>query len=176
MESRCRFVNPLDRAAEVFTGLKMDQTAQRNAVLVYVALKDRQLALYGDKGIHEKVGDAFWNAQVRMILSHFYKENYAEGIAKVVGEIGEALHSTSLTIRIRILMSCLTTSSMEGEGNPIIKLTDAMKKILSILLLFALSGGASAFCPAGPRPARSAAAGQRYSPCDDSRPGVGLGT
>jgi len=63
VESRCRFVNPLDRAAEVFTGLKMDQTAQRNAVLVYVALKDRQLALYGDKGIHEKVGDAFWNTR-----------------------------------------------------------------------------------------------------------------
>jgi uncharacterized membrane protein len=93
VESRCRFVNPLDRATEVFAGLKMDQTAQRNAVLVYVALKDRQLALYGDKGIHEKVGDAFWSDQVKLILSHFYKENYTEGIARVVGEIGEALHS-----------------------------------------------------------------------------------
>ena len=93
VESRCRFVNPLDRATEVFAGLKMDQTAQRNAVLVYVALKDRQLAIYGDKGIHEKVGDAFWDAQVGLILSHFSRENYAEGIARVVGEIGEALRS-----------------------------------------------------------------------------------
>lgn len=93
VEGRCRFVNPLDRAAEIFTGLKMDQTAQRNAVLVYVALKDRQLALYGDKGIHEKVGDTFWNAQIGLILSHFSKENYAEGIARVVGEIGNALHT-----------------------------------------------------------------------------------
>jgi len=93
VESRCRFVNPLDRAAEVFAGLKMDQTAQRNAVLVYVALKDRQLALYGDKGIHEKVGDTFWNTQIGLILSHFSRENYAEGIAGVVGEIGEALRS-----------------------------------------------------------------------------------
>jgi uncharacterized membrane protein len=92
VESRCRFVNPLDRAVEVFTGLKMDQTAQRNAVLVYVALKDRQLALYGDKGIHEKVGSEFWSDRVRIILFHFYKEDYAEGIARVVGEIGEALH------------------------------------------------------------------------------------
>jgi uncharacterized membrane protein len=92
-ESRCRFVNALDRAAEVFTGLKMQQTAARNAVLVYVALKDRQLALYGDKGIHEKVGDEFWNEKVKLILSHFYKANYAEGIARVVGEIGEALHT-----------------------------------------------------------------------------------
>jgi uncharacterized membrane protein len=91
VESRCRFVNPLDRAREVFASLKMDQTAARNGVLVYVALKDRQLALFGDQGIHEKVGDGFWNEQVRIILSHFYKANYAEGIARVVGEIGEGL-------------------------------------------------------------------------------------
>lgn len=93
VESRCRYVNPLDRAAEVFAGLKMEQTDARNAVLVYVALKDRQLALFGDKGIHEKVGDTFWNEQVRLILSHFNKANYAGGIARVVEEIGEALRT-----------------------------------------------------------------------------------
>jgi uncharacterized membrane protein len=91
VESRCRYVDPLDRAVEVFAGLKMDQTTARNAVLVYVALKDRQLAIYGDSGIHEKVGDAFWNEQVRLILSHFNKADYAEGIARVVGELGTAL-------------------------------------------------------------------------------------
>jgi uncharacterized membrane protein len=91
VESRCRFVNPLDRATEVFAGLKMEQTAARNGVLVYVALKDRQLALFGDKGIHEKVGDVFWNEAVKLILSHFNKANYAEGIAGVVRDIGEAL-------------------------------------------------------------------------------------
>ena len=54
-------------------------------------------------------------------------------------------------------MSCLTTSSMEGERNPIIKLTDAMKKILSILLLSALATGQALFAqqvPARPDPPR----------------------
>lgn len=92
VESRCRFVDPIDRATEIFAGLKMQETAARNAVLVYVALKDRQLAIFGDKGIHEKVGTAFWNENVKLILSHFYKANYAEGIARVVTEIGEALY------------------------------------------------------------------------------------
>ena len=91
VESRCRYVDPLDRAAEVFAGLHMEKTAARNGVLVYVALKDRQLALFGDKGIHEKVGDAFWNQQVTRILSHFNKADYSGGIATVVAEIGEAL-------------------------------------------------------------------------------------
>ncbi|HZE83295.1 MAG TPA: TPM domain-containing protein [Puia sp.] len=91
VESRCRYVDPLDRAAEVFANLKMEQTDARNAVLVYVALKDRQLALLGDKGIHEKVGDAFWNEKVRLILSHFNKADYAGGLSRIMEEVGEAL-------------------------------------------------------------------------------------
>ena len=91
VESRCRYMDPLDRAAEVFANLKMEQTDARNAVLVYVALKDRQLALLGDKGIHEKVGDAFWNEKVKLILSHFNKTDYAEGLQHIMKEIGEAL-------------------------------------------------------------------------------------
>ena len=93
VERRCRYVDPLDRAAEVFGQLKMEQTAARNGVLVYVALKDRQLAIYGDRGIHEKVGDEFWGRQVGLILSHFNKANYAMGIAQVVSSIGEALQT-----------------------------------------------------------------------------------
>ena len=92
VESRCRFVDPLDRATELFATLKMEKTAARNGVLVYVALRDRQLALFGDKGIHEKVGQVFWAQQVRTILSHFNKADYAGGIAGVVTGIGEALH------------------------------------------------------------------------------------
>jgi uncharacterized membrane protein len=91
VESHCRFVHPLDRATEVFHQLKMEQTSSRNAVLLYVAMKDRQLALYGDKGIHEKVGDGFWNEKVKIILSHFNKANYGEGMARIIKEIGEAL-------------------------------------------------------------------------------------
>lgn len=91
IESRCRFVDPVDRAKEVFHRLKMEATTERNAVLLYVAMKDRQLALWGDTGIHEKVGDAFWSAQVKEILSHFTRDNYAEGISRVITEVGQML-------------------------------------------------------------------------------------
>jgi uncharacterized membrane protein len=93
VESRCRYVNPMHRAAEIFAGLNMEKTAARNGVLVYVALKDRQLALFGDEGINRKVGSAFWNEQVRNILAHFNKADYAGGIARVVAEIGSALQT-----------------------------------------------------------------------------------
>ena len=91
IESKCKFIDPLDRALEIFAELKMEKTEYRNAVLLYVALKDRQLAVYADKGIHEKVGDQFWQDVVKKILSHLNKENYADGISQCIKEIGEAL-------------------------------------------------------------------------------------
>ncbi len=91
IEGKCRFVKPVDRAIELFTQLKMEATTQRNAVIVYVAVTDRQLAVYGDEGIHQKVGDIFWNEAVQKMLQHFNLKNYAAGIALVVTEIGSAL-------------------------------------------------------------------------------------
>lgn len=91
IENRCRFVNPVDRAKEIFEKLHMEATRQRNAVLLYVAMKDKQLAIWGDQGIHDKVGDAYWNGQVKTILQHFRKENHAAGIADMVKEIGTVL-------------------------------------------------------------------------------------
>jgi uncharacterized membrane protein len=91
VESRCRFVDPLDRAAEIFFALQMDRTADRNGVLVYVATKDRQLAVLGDEGIHKIVGTEFWMKEVKEMIDEFHADHYATGIAKVVMEIGEAL-------------------------------------------------------------------------------------
>jgi len=91
VEGRCKFVDPLDRAVQVFQTLKMEATAYRNAVLVYVAIKDRQLAIFADEGIYAKAGAAFWNEAVATMLRHFNKNNYGQGIATVVHEIGNSL-------------------------------------------------------------------------------------
>lgn len=92
IESRCKFVNPLERAAEIFYTLKMEQTAERNAVLIYLAVKDRQLALFADEGIHTRTGKEYWKNAVQQMLAHFNRENYAAGTLAVISEIGEALH------------------------------------------------------------------------------------
>jgi uncharacterized membrane protein len=91
VESRCRFVDAIDRATEVFTMLKMEQTKGHNAVLIYLAVKDRQLAIFGDYAIHEKVGEEFWQKEVRLMLSQFQKDHYSEAMVKVIHEIGAAL-------------------------------------------------------------------------------------
>ena len=77
VESHCSYMDAIDRAKEIFADLKMYETADRNAVLVYVALKDKQLAVFGDEGIHSKLGNEYWNTEVRKMISRFNKENYA---------------------------------------------------------------------------------------------------
>ncbi len=91
VESHCRFVDPLDRASEVFQILKMGATAGHNAVLLYLAVKDRQLAIFGDSAIHEKVGEEFWKKNVVHMLSLFQKDHYVDAVVKVIHEIGDAL-------------------------------------------------------------------------------------
>lgn len=91
IENRCEYVNPLNRAQELFFNLKMDQTAERNGVLVYIAMKDRQLAVFGDEGIHQKVGSGFWNEEIKKMLAEFRQQHYADGLAAIIEDIGGAL-------------------------------------------------------------------------------------
>ena len=69
----------------------MQHTAQRNAVLLYIAMDDRQLALFADEGIYQAVGTAYWDTAVKNMLAHFSKDNISNGIEHCIGEVGEAL-------------------------------------------------------------------------------------
>jgi uncharacterized membrane protein len=91
VESRCRYVDPIHRAAELFFGLKMEMTDQRNAVLVYLAMRDHQFAVFADEGIYREMGADYWNEEAAKMLDAFKKESYADGLVTVVKDIGEAL-------------------------------------------------------------------------------------
>jgi len=93
VESHCRFVDALDRAKQVFFSLQMEATEFRNAVLVYVAIKDHQLAVFADEGIYQKAGADYWNQAVKQMLLHFNANDYGAGIAAVVSNIGQTLEA-----------------------------------------------------------------------------------
>jgi len=93
VESRCAYVDPMDRAQEIFLSLGMEKTKQHNGVLLYVALKDRQFAILGDKGIHDKVGDHFWQKEAHLLKVHFSQQRVVEGMEECIKEIGESLHT-----------------------------------------------------------------------------------
>lgn len=91
VESKCRYVDAIDRAQEIFFSLKMNETELRNATLVYVAVKHKQVAIYGDEGIHQKVGEKYWKDVVEKMLLHFKKEKLVDGICQGIYDLGEAL-------------------------------------------------------------------------------------
>ena len=91
LESRCRYIDPLYRAAEIFFGLQMDNTDERNAVLVYVAMRDHQFAIFADEGIYKEMGKEYWNAEASKMLEAFKQESYADGLVTIINDIGEAL-------------------------------------------------------------------------------------
>lgn len=92
VESRCKYVDALDRAKEIFTKLQMGKTELRNGVLFYIAIKDKQLAILADKGIHEATGgDKYWKDAVKDILSVFSKDSVVTGITASINKIGAAL-------------------------------------------------------------------------------------
>lgn len=91
VEHRCRFVDAMDRALEVFGRLQMHRTKYRNGVLLYVAVRDRQFAILGDEGINLKVGAHFWNTEATALRSQFSQMHFVEGISACVRSIGAAL-------------------------------------------------------------------------------------
>lgn len=94
VESRCSYVDPMDRAKEVFFKLKMERTEEHNAVLIYVALRDRQMALYGDEGIYRKTGgDPYWKFELDLMRRFFQEGRIGDGIAHCALNIGKALAS-----------------------------------------------------------------------------------
>jgi len=92
MESRLKKdISPLDRAVEVFEKLEMHNTELRNGILIYVALDDKKFAIFGDKGINEKVGDDFWEKEKDEMGNYFGRGEIIEGIMYFIGRIGEKL-------------------------------------------------------------------------------------
>jgi uncharacterized membrane protein len=90
IEDKCKG-NVLDRAADVFAMLKMQKTEQRNGVLFYLALADKQFAILGDAGINAVVPENFWESIKEAMLAHFKNSEFAEGLVTGVEMAGEKL-------------------------------------------------------------------------------------
>ncbi len=84
-------MDPVDRAKEIFYKLKMQNTNERNAVLLYIAMDHRELALFADEGIYQRAGAAYWDNAVKNMITYFTKENISNGIESCVQQIGETL-------------------------------------------------------------------------------------
>jgi uncharacterized membrane protein len=92
IESTNPLMDPLERAAIVFSDLKMQNTENRNAVLIYIAYTDKEFALYGDAACYNTFPKNFWHKEALELSKHFYFKKYKQGLIKCVQDIGASLH------------------------------------------------------------------------------------
>ena len=81
----------LKSAAKVFRKLNMHETAERNGVLIYIATLSHKVAVIGDEGIHQKLGQEFWEQLVARLIAQFKADRKAEALAACIVECGEQL-------------------------------------------------------------------------------------
>ncbi|MEM6629457.1 MAG: TPM domain-containing protein [Bacteroidota bacterium] len=91
LENHCTANEVMERAWELFHELEMGETALRNGVLIYLAVRDHSFAVIADKGIHEKVEPNFWESEVGTMSAHFKKGEFKLGIIKAIQDIGQKL-------------------------------------------------------------------------------------
>ena len=81
----------LERAQKKFIQLGMQKTAERNAVLIFVAPRVQKFAVVGDEGVHEKCGEKFWQELVARMREHFLRENFTEALLEAIEATGALL-------------------------------------------------------------------------------------
>jgi uncharacterized membrane protein len=90
IEQKCD-IDVYEHALDVFHILKMDNTIQRNGVLIYLAVDNKSFVIIGDQGINNIVGADFWNSTRDKIATQFKSGNFKQGIIEGVTEAGKAL-------------------------------------------------------------------------------------
>jgi uncharacterized membrane protein len=71
-----------ERALDVFSKLRIWDTAHNNGVLIYLLLADRQVEIIADRGIDAKVGAAGWQKICAAMESDFKAGHFESGVIK----------------------------------------------------------------------------------------------
>ena len=79
------------KATELFFQLGTHTTKNRNGVLIFLTLVERKIIILGDKAIHEKVGQTFWDQIISDMLPLLRKKQTLEALKLGIQKVGAAL-------------------------------------------------------------------------------------
>src|SRR5436305_9395697 len=80
-----------ERALDVFSQLRIWDTAHNNGVLIYLLLADRDVEIVADRGIDVKVGAAGWEKICKEMETDFRAGNFAGGVIKGIQAVSMQL-------------------------------------------------------------------------------------
>ena|ERR1051326_188278 len=81
----------LERAQRKFIQLGMEKTQERNAILIFVAPRQQKFAVVGDKAVHQKCGEKFWQDLVARMRAHFLREDFTQALVEGIEATGGLL-------------------------------------------------------------------------------------
>jgi uncharacterized membrane protein len=82
---------PVPAAQKHFVQMGMEQTRQRNGVLIFVAPKSHTFAIIGDKAVHEKCGNEFWTRVAAEMRDYFKMGQWTQAVTHGIAKAGELL-------------------------------------------------------------------------------------
>jgi uncharacterized membrane protein len=88
-----KHVDAFERAKHEFARTGLHRHDAGNAALVLIAPSARRFAVVGDRALHARVGDAFWDEVAGEMQPYFARAEIADGAIHAIGRIGEALHA-----------------------------------------------------------------------------------
>src|SRR5438477_4973834 len=80
-----------ERALDLFSQLRIWDTADNNGVLIYLLLADRDVEIIADRGIDAKVGPAGWGKICREMEADFASGQFESGAIKGVEAVSRQL-------------------------------------------------------------------------------------
>ena len=75
------------RAEELFSALRVWDTAENSGILIYVQLLDRRIEIVADRGIAAKVEQHEWNTICRKMQDAFSRRQYLEGSLEGIASV-----------------------------------------------------------------------------------------
>lgn len=91
LHSLLRRQPPHERARDVFAQLRVWDTAENNGVLIYLLLADRQLEIVADRGVHERVGMAGWEAICQRMEAALREGRFEAGVLEGIEAVTDIL-------------------------------------------------------------------------------------
>jgi uncharacterized membrane protein len=82
---------PRERALDIFSRLRIWDTAHNNGVLIYLLLADRDVEIIADRGIDAHVGAAGWEATCRSMERDFRAGLFEHGVIKGIEQVSRLL-------------------------------------------------------------------------------------
>src|ERR1700723_4444519 len=80
-----------DRALDVFSQLRIWDTAHNNGVLIYLLLADRDVEIVADRGIDAKGGAAGWAKICADMEAEFRRPNFEGGVIAGIAAVSREL-------------------------------------------------------------------------------------